>query len=215
MAAGEYEKIIDEANEILMKGTARQPADVALYALGEVYAYHDFKGRDYTLSRAYFDRLIKNFPDSTLTSEAELYLSLFNALDAKEKATVVRIQTAPTKKYPVAEKPPVAPSPPADRIVEDKNFEGAIQKNLDTLDTYGMNPPADSALYNLGLIYAHNDNPAKDLHKSQVYFNVLATQFPKSDYAEEARIWLGLFETIDKIQQIDDDIEQQKKQLTQ
>jgi len=32
--------------------------------------------------------------------------------------------------------------------------------------------------------------------------------------AEEGRIWLGLFQTIEKIQQIDVDIEQQKKQLT-
>jgi hypothetical protein len=39
-------------------------------------------------------------------------------------------------------------------------------------------------------------------------------QFPESEFAEEARIWLGLFETIEKIQQIDVEIEQQKKQLT-
>ncbi|MEJ2270841.1 MAG: hypothetical protein P8Y04_13880 [Desulfobulbaceae bacterium] len=78
----------------------------------------------------------------------------------------------------------------------------------------GKKKPADEALYNLGLIYAHVDNPAKDYQKSQTYFNVLTEQFPDSDLAEEARIWLGLFETIEKIQQIDIEIEQQKKELT-
>lgn len=215
MAEGYYEKIIQQGNEILLKDTTKQPADVALYALGEVYAHHDFKDRDYRLSRAYFEKLIQNFPESDLTPEAKLYISLFNAIDAKENATVVRIQTASPKKFPAVEKRPIVPSPPPRKIVENQNFEEAIEQNLEILNKYGMNSPADSALYHLGLIYAHNNNPAKDLHKSQVYFNVLATQFPDSEYAEEAQIWLGLFETIDKIQQIDVDIEQQKKQFTQ
>ena len=77
-----------------------------------------------------------------------------------------------------------------------------------------MKKPADEALYHLGLIYAHVDNPAKDYDKSQIYFQQLATQFPDSPLAEEAQVWLGLFETIQKIQQIDVEIDEQKKQLT-
>jgi len=69
-------------------------------------------------------------------------------------------------------------------------------------------------LYNLGLIYAHGNNPAKDYGKSQNYFDLLTKQFPDSELAEEAQIWLGLFETIEKIQQIDIEIDQQRKQLT-
>jgi hypothetical protein len=41
----------------------------------------------------------------------------------------------------------------------------------------------------------------------------LIKQFPDSPLAEEARIWLGLFETLEKIQQIDIEIEQQKREL--
>ena len=85
---------------------------------------------------------------------------------------------------------------------------------MQILDEMGKKKPADEALYNLGLIYAHIDNPAKDYEKSQKYFHVLIEEFPDSELAEEGRIWLGLFETIEKIQQIDVDIEQQKKQLT-
>jgi TolA-binding protein len=89
-----------------------------------------------------------------------------------------------------------------------------VQENLQILEKAGKKKPADEALYNLGLIYAHIDNPAKDFKKSQTYFHLLIEQFPDSKLAEEGRIWLGLFETIEKIQQIDVDIEQQKKQLS-
>ncbi len=100
------------------------------------------------------------------------------------------------------------------QIVENRNFEEAAQKNLKILQTSDNKKPADEALYNLGLIYAHVDNPVKDYQKSQAYFQELIQKFPDSQFAEEARIWLGLFETIEKMQQIDIDIEQQKKQMT-
>ena len=119
------------------------------------------------------------------------------------------------KEIIVEKKKKSVPVPGRVQVVENQNFEEALKKNLQILEQLGNKKPADEALYNLGLLYAHVDNPAKDYNKSKVYFHALSTQFPDSDFAEEARIWLGLFETIEKIQQIDVDIEQQKKQLTQ
>ena len=95
-----------------------------------------------------------------------------------------------------------------------QDFEEAVSRNVRILYQAGKKKPADAALYNLGLIYAHVDNPAKDYEKSQNHFEQLIRQFPDSEFAEEAEIWLGLFETIEKIQQIDVEIDQQKKQLT-
>ena len=100
------------------------------------------------------------------------------------------------------------------QMIEERNFDEAAARNLQILKEAGRKKPADEALYNLGLIYAHVDNPAKDYKKSQMYFSQLISEFPKSKLAEEARIWLGLFDTIEKIQQIDLEIEQQKKELT-
>ena len=98
-------------------------------------------------------------------------------------------------------------------MVENHKFEEAVQKNLLVVKKAGPKKPSDEALYNLGLIYADVDNPGKDYKKSQIYFHALLKQFPDSEYAEEARIWLGLFKTIEKMQMIDIEIEQQKKQL--
>ena len=242
MADGFFETIIEQSEQVLEENETEPPADVALYVLGEVYAHPDFAGSDYALSQYYFERLVENFPDSNLTSEANTYLTLFEtiaerekevtaatrekeataAIREKEATAAIREKEATAaekessqKEKPIEKEEKSASVSKSRQIVDNNDFEEAVQRNLQILEESGKKKPADEALYNLGLIYAHVDNPAKDYQKSQTYFNVLTEQFPDSDLAEEARIWLGLFETIEKIQQIDIDIEQQKKQLTQ
>ena len=204
LANGFFETIILKGREVVEKNETAPPADIALYALGEAYAHPEYDGRDYALSHYYFEKLIENFPDSRLTSEAELFLSLIETIAAKEKSVVIE-KVKEKKTVPVVV---------VRKVVENQNFEEAVRKNTRILDEAGKKKPADAALYNLGLIYAHVDNPAKDYEKSQNHFEQLAKQFPDSEFAEEAEIWLGLFETIEKIQQIDIDIDRQKKQLT-
>ncbi|MEN8232408.1 MAG: hypothetical protein ABFR35_06980 [Thermodesulfobacteriota bacterium] len=222
MAAGFFETVIQQSKQVIAENETEPPADVAFYSLGEVYAHHDYKGRDYALSQYYFEKLIMNFPDSQLTAEAKTFISLFENIAAKEKeaaaaaatATATATEKVSQNEIIVEKKKESAPVPEPRKVVKNQNFEEAVQENLQILETAGKKKPADEALYNLGLIYAHIDNPAKDFKKSQIYFHVLTEQFPDSELAEEGRIWLGLFETIEKMQQIDVDIEQQKKQLT-
>ena len=236
LAAGFFESIIEQSNQIIDANETEPPADEALYVLGEVYAHHDYQGKDYALSLYYFEKLIENFPDSTLTSEAKTYINLFNTIAVKEqekaaieekllaakeqekaaveeKLLAAKAQKPPLKIIVAQEKKQASDSSPPD-IVENNNFEEAALRNKKIVEELGTKKPSDQALYNLGLIYAHVDNPAKDYKKSKIYFHVLTTQFPDSEFTEEARIWLGLFETLEKIQQIDVEIEQQKKQLS-
>jgi TolA-binding protein len=214
MAAGVFETIIKQNEQVIAENETKPPADAAFYVLGEVYSHQDYKGKDYILSQYYFEKLIENFPDSPLASEAKTYISLFETIEAEKKLTASAEEKAARKKIIIETKKRPVPVYKPRKIVENQNFEEAVQENLQLLDESGMKKPADEALYNLGLIYAHVDNPTKDYKKSQNYFYELIEQFPESELTEEARIWLGLFETIEKIQQIDIDIEQQKKQLT-
>ncbi|MDH3867635.1 MAG: hypothetical protein OES39_11170, partial [Desulfobulbaceae bacterium] len=85
MADGFFETIIEQSEQVLEENETEPPADVALYVLGEVYAHHDFAGRDYALSQYYFERLVENFPDSNLTSEAKTYINLFETIAEREK----------------------------------------------------------------------------------------------------------------------------------
>ena len=229
MAAGFFDTVIEQCNLIIEKNETVPPADIALYALGEVYANQNFAGRDYSLAQHYFEKLVENFPDSDLVPEAKIFISLFETIAAREQAlAVIDENNAETKKKSAREqalaaidennagtkKKSVSTIKPR-KLIANQDFEEAVKKNLQVVDESGKKKPADEALYNLGLIYVHYDNPAKDYQKSQLYFQQLTEQFPESEFAEEAQIWLGLFETIEKMQQIDKEIEQQKKQLNE
>jgi hypothetical protein len=50
--------------------------------------------------------------------------------------------------------------------------------------------------------------------KLKKWFQESVQQFPDSELAEEGKIWLGIFETIEKVQNIYIEIEQQKRQLS-
>jgi outer membrane protein assembly factor BamD (BamD/ComL family) len=206
LASGFYETVIEQSLNILRDSETKPPADLALYALGEAYADHGFAGRDYTLSRHYFEKLIRNFPYSPLVSEARTFIGLYDVIDEKER-TIAALQKQGAR---MAEK---KPGPPRRAVVEGQDFEKAVRKNQQILRDAGPSAPADEALYNLGLIYAHVDNPAKDFRKAQDYFAQLSRDFPNSPLAEHARVWLGLFDVFESMRQIDLEIEKQKMQL--
>jgi outer membrane protein assembly factor BamD (BamD/ComL family) len=212
LANGFFETVILKGRQVVEKDEETPPADAALYALGEAYAHYAFEGRDYVLSQYYFEKLIENFPNSQLVSEAKLYINLLETIAAREKTVV--IEKAKTRKNTSDAVHVTVPNIVPRKVVENLDFEEAARKNNRVLDKAGKKKPADVALYNLGLIYAHDINPAKDYEKSQNYFQQLVKQFPDSELTEEALIWLGLFETIEKMQQIDIEIDLQKKQLT-
>ncbi len=201
LSSGYFETVIARSKQVIKENDAESPADIALFTLGETYIHHDFAGRDYQLSRHYFNKLIKNFPDSPLSSEAKTFVLLLEGLDAKEKGLVTLGEMYESVIL-------------AHNTGKDRDFQKAVKNNQLILDRAGSKPPRDGALYNLGLIYANIEYPAKDFKKSQHYFNQLIEEFPESYLAGEARIWLGLLRVLEKMQQIDIEIEQQKKNFT-
>ena len=53
-------------------------------------------------------------------------------------------------------------------------------------------PPADVATYNIGLVYAHPQNPYKDRQKAIASFIRVIAKFPQSPWAEPAKIWVAV-----------------------
>lgn len=241
LAKGSFESVIQQSQRVLLDGDSKPPADIALYALGEAYAHHAFPGRDISLSKHYFAQLITNFPDSPLAWEAKTYIILYDTCDAfnptlaaaagqqitdqaaQESREKINFEEALRKINDSCAERCQNLAPVNQRsgvglprgVRESQNFAEAVRSNQLLLDQSGRRAPADTALYNLGLIYAHIDNPAKDFRKSRRYFTDLTRDFPTSPLAEEARVWTGLFQIIEKMQQIDLEIEQQKNQLKQ
>jgi tetratricopeptide (TPR) repeat protein len=79
----------------------------------------------------------------------------------------------------------------AGRLFRQGQYEAAIAENQKALAWADGNPPADRALFNLGVIYAHGDNPQKDWAKSMAFFRRVSEEFPQSPLAEESKAWLG------------------------
>ena len=82
----------------------------------------------------------------------------------------------------------------ARRLFRQGDFEAAFKENQKALEWAGGNFPADRALFNMGVIYAHGANPKKDPGKSIGYFRRVAEEFPESPLAEESQAWIGLFQ---------------------
>ncbi len=101
---------------------------------------------------------------------------------------------------------------PVQSRIENKDFDGAVQVYQDMLT--GPDRSADLALYDLGLLYAHYGNPKKDYKRSLLYFTRLTRDYPASPFAEEARIWISVLESMEKAQRVDIELEQKKKEKT-
>jgi outer membrane protein assembly factor BamD (BamD/ComL family) len=99
------------------------------------------------------------------------------------------------------------------KLMAHKDFDKALDENLSILSKNGNKPPADEALYALGLIYAHDENPKKDSLKALAYFSRLVREFPRSWRTEEAKVWIRNIETFERSKQIDLEIERKRKHL--
>jgi tetratricopeptide (TPR) repeat protein len=79
------------------------------------------------------------------------------------------------------------------------DYGGALTENEKAIFRAGDNLPADEALFNMGLIYAHPANTTKDADKAVLYFRKLISGYPKSPLVEQARIIIGLVQEREQI----------------
>ncbi len=114
----------------------------------------------------------------------------------------------------------------ARKLLEQRDYDGSVRENQKVLSLAGQNPPADEALFNLGVIYAHPGNPRKDYGRSVGFFRKLTKDYPQSPLAVQARIWTGVLlenekmsQTIQKLnqvieesKQVDIEIEEKKRE---
>jgi len=114
----------------------------------------------------------------------------------------------------------------ARKLLARQDYEGSLRENQKVLSLSGKNPPGDEALFNMGLIYAHPENPKKDYGRSLSLFQRLVKEYPQSSLAEQAKIWAGILyeneklnQTIEKLnqmieetKQVDIQIEEKKRE---
>jgi len=82
----------------------------------------------------------------------------------------------------------------AENLFRQRDFKSAISENQKVLDWAEGNFPADRALFNLGLIYAHGGNPARDPRKAIEYFRRVNEGVPNNPLAGESKAWILLLQ---------------------
>jgi hypothetical protein len=86
-----------------------------------------------------------------------------------------------------------------------------VRENQKVLAMAKQETPADTATFNMGLIYAHPKNPKKDNKRAIGFFNRVIKSFPESPLVEQAKIWVGVLDDVEKLKQVDLEIEEKKR----
>jgi TolA-binding protein len=82
-------------------------------------------------------------------------------------------------------------------------YDEAMEENLAVLNNY-PNSLADRAFFQIGLLYAHPENPNQDYQHALNAFNKILDGFPKSPHRAQAQVWVLFIRNIsEKDREID------------
>ncbi len=107
----------------------------------------------------------------------------------------------------------------ARRLLSQQDFDAAAKESQRALTLARNRPPADEALFHLGLIAATTANPKRDSRLAAGYFTRVIREYPQSPWVDQAKAWVGvlqandkLVETLEKSKQVDIEIEEKRRQ---
>jgi TolA-binding protein len=107
----------------------------------------------------------------------------------------------------------------AKRLFGQQDYDGAAKENQRAITLANNKPPADEAIFYLGIIAANMSNPKRDNRLATGYFNRVVREYPQSPWVDQAKAWVGvlqandkLAETLEKSKQVDIEIEEKRRQ---
>jgi tetratricopeptide (TPR) repeat protein len=218
----DYKGSLQENQKVLSLFDETPHKDKALFNIGLIYGHYDNPEKDYNESLRYFEKLIQNYPQSPLVEQAKMWTNLLKDIsDSKIKDDeITKAQKIYERfEFSTPERRTIVPSISKEHLNRAQdfltlgNYKKALEENKNVLSLTVENSHKDEALFNMGMIYAHYGNPEKDYKKSSEYFNELIKEYPQSHLAEQAKIWLGLYNVIEREKQVDIEIEKKKKEL--
>lgn len=237
LAQKNYDAALKEFQKALSLHPPKHLEEEALFNMGLVYAHFGNPKRDYKKSLDLFLKILNDYPEGHLTGQTKIWVGvLLENLEASKKFEKLK-KTAkdrePSKKRfkePTKQQESKFEESEegqghlirSQQLLAQGNYEGAVGENQKVLSLSDPKSSKDEALFNLGLIYAHSRNPQRDIQKSLEYFKRLIKNYPKSSFVEQASVWVGVLEEneelnhiIEKLKQVDIDIEEMKRDRPQ
>ncbi len=221
LAEEDFSSALRENQKVISAVAGIPFSDEALFNTGLIYAHHANPGRDYKKSLDYFRRLLREYPQSPLAVQGGIWAGILEALEKAEsekraseagkehlKREIAGLRQE-LKKRINADKRILR----SRKLLASGNYIEAMRENMKILSMPAGSPFKDTALFNMGLIYAHVENPDMDYKKSIGYFSKLVSDYPQSPLVEQARIWLNVLNAIEKAKEVDIEIEKKKKEL--
>ena len=99
----------------------------------------------------------------------------------------------------------------AQSLLAKGDYDGSLRESRKVLTLVNDQSPADAAVFNMGLVYANPKNPKRDNKQAIGFFNRVIKGYPASPWAEQAKIWVGVLDGVEKLKQVDIDIEEKKR----
>jgi tetratricopeptide (TPR) repeat protein len=211
---GDYAGALRENQAVLDSFDKEPPGDKALFSTGLIFAHPDNPGRDYKKSLECFTRLIDDYPQSTLASQATIWVHMLVTLE-KGKQASRETEKRKTEKKPESKEQALCRHllNGQERLLKG-DYQEALRENEKALSLADKKTSGgDKALFTMGLAYVHYQNPERDYRKSLECFARLVEEYPQSPLVEQAKIWMNILDIIEKEKQVDFEIEQKKKDL--
>jgi len=226
LAQGKYDEALTEFQKALALSNQKPPEDEALFNIGLIYASSRYPKKDYKRSMLFFTEILNNYPQSPLIEQAKIWLGILH--ENEQMNLTVKRMRQPETRQPEMKPPEAKPEEHAEvqeyvsrsqRFLAMGEYERFANENQRVLSLSNPRSPKDEALFNLGLVYAHAGNPKKDFGRSLDFFKRLINDYPRSPLVEQAKIWVGILEeyealskVIDKLKQVDIEIEERKRE---
>ncbi len=95
------------------------------------------------------------------------------------------------------------------------DYAGSLEETQKILSRSSNNGPRDHALFTMGLIYTHAENPQRDLEKALYSFRTVLKEYPQSPLAGEAKVLVGVLQENEKLTQVIQKFKQENEELSQ
>jgi TolA-binding protein len=102
----------------------------------------------------------------------------------------------------------------AQQLMARGDYDGALRESQKVLKQAKNQAPGDEALFNMGLVYVNPKNPKKDNRRAISFFNQVVKGYPDSPLTEQAKIWVGVLDGMEKLKQVDIEIEEKERDRT-